>query len=76
MNTERLVSAVTGWVGKGIGGARSVLSIVGIGGERPYYTDSKGTIHRTRPKIRGKANVKRAKRARHAARIVEKPMQA
>lgn len=47
---------------------RSVLAIVGIGGKRPYYQDRHGSIRRTVGKVKGKANVKRAKKARRLAR--------
>ncbi len=47
---------------------RSVLDIVLFGGSRPYYEDGNGSIRRRVPKVKGRANVKRAKRARHAAR--------
>lgn len=55
----------------GGGTMRSVLDIVGIGNRRPYVADGHGTIRLRHPKLRGKAAVKRAKRARQAVRQQE-----
>lgn len=55
---------------KKIGGGtfRSVLDIVLLGGVRPYFEDAHGSIRHRVPRVKGKAAVKAAKRARHAQR--------
>ena len=50
---------------------KSVLELVGFGNTRPYYEDRNGSIRRRYPKVKGKANVKRAKKARRLARESE-----
>lgn len=41
-----------------------VLNKRGVGNARPYHEDRRGCIRHATPKVKGKANVKRAKRAR------------
>lgn len=48
---------------------RSVLEITGIGGVRLYSVDGRGVIHRRFRKVKGKAAVKAAKRARIRGRL-------
>jgi hypothetical protein len=52
----------------GGGTMRSVLAIVGVGNTRTYFADGAGVIRHRFPKVRGKANVKRSKKARRLSR--------